>query len=62
LEEIAMTWQNGILLADSEEPRLVIELEREDQQYFTYEALKCFDDIPQAREYAQEHEISDVEY
>jgi len=47
----------------SEEPRPIIELpEREDQQYFTYDVLKCFDSIPQAREYAEKNEIWDVEY
>ena len=47
----------------SEEPRPIIELpEREDQQYFTYDVLKCFDTMEQARNYAQEHEIWDVEY
>ncbi|MBY8996970.1 MAG: hypothetical protein KGD60_04515 [Candidatus Thorarchaeota archaeon] len=46
----------------SEEPRLLIELDREDQQYFTYDVLKCFDNIPQARDYAHEHEVWDVEY
>jgi hypothetical protein len=46
----------------SEIPRPVIELDREDQQYFTYDVLKCFDDVQQAHDYAKEHEISDVEY
>ena len=47
----------------SEEPRPVIELsEREDQQYYTYDVLKCFDNIQQAHEYAETHEIFDVEY
>ena len=47
----------------SKEPRPIIELpEREDQQYFTYDVLKCFDDILQAREYAEKHDIWDVEY
>ncbi|MHA2057542.1 MAG: hypothetical protein ACXACG_16760 [Candidatus Thorarchaeota archaeon] len=46
----------------SEEPRPIIELDREDQQYFTYDVLKCFDTIPEAHDYAEEHEIWDVEY
>ena len=47
----------------SDEPRPIIELpEREDQQYFTYDVLKCFDSIPQAREYSEKHGIWDVEY
>lgn len=47
----------------SEEPRPIIELpEREDQQYFTYDVLKCFDTVQQAHEYAHENEIWDVEY
>ncbi len=46
----------------SSEPRPVIELERKDQQYFTYDVLKCFDTIKQARDYAEENEIWDVEY
>ena len=46
----------------SEKPRPIIELEREDQQYFTYDVLKCFDSIQQARDYALENEIWDVEY
>ena len=46
----------------SEEPRPIIELDREDQQYFTYDVLKCFDDMQQARDYAEKHEIWDVEY
>ncbi|MFW9812217.1 MAG: hypothetical protein ACFFF9_07120 [Candidatus Thorarchaeota archaeon] len=44
------------------EVRPVIELDREDQQYFTYEVLKCFDDIQQAHDYAQQNDIYDVEY
>lgn len=46
----------------SEEPRPIIELDREEQQYFTYEVLKCFDDVQQAHDYAKEHEVWDVEY
>ncbi len=46
----------------SEKPRPIIELEREDQQYFTYEILEYFDSIQDAREYAEKHEIWDVEY
>jgi hypothetical protein len=46
----------------SEEPRPIIELDREDQQYFTYDVLKRFDNLQQARDYAQKHEIWDVEY
>lgn len=46
----------------SEEPRPVIELEREDQQYFTYDVLKCFDTIQEARDYALENDVWDVEY
>ncbi|MFW9871063.1 MAG: hypothetical protein ACFFFO_12710 [Candidatus Thorarchaeota archaeon] len=46
----------------SQEPRPIIELDREDQQYFTYDVLKCFDDVQQAHDYAREHEIYDVEY
>ncbi|MFW9926516.1 MAG: hypothetical protein ACFFDM_07075 [Candidatus Thorarchaeota archaeon] len=46
----------------SQEPRPIIEIDREDQQYFTYDVLKCFDDVQQAHDYAQEHEIFDVEY
>ena len=46
----------------SENPRPIIELDRENQQYFTYEVLKCFKDIQQARDYAQEHSVWDVEY
>jgi hypothetical protein len=46
----------------SDKPRPIIELDREDQQYFTYEILKEFDDIQQAHDYAQQNEIFDVEY
>ena len=46
----------------SEDPRLVIELDREDQQYFTYDVLKCFDNVQQAHDYAKKHEIWDVVY
>jgi hypothetical protein len=46
----------------SEEPRLIIELDREDQQYFTYDVLKCFDNVQQAHDYAKEHEVWDVVY
>jgi hypothetical protein len=43
-------------------PRPIIELNREDQQYFTYDVLKSFDNIQQAHDYAEEHEIWDVVY
>ncbi|MHA2235353.1 MAG: hypothetical protein ACXABH_08495 [Candidatus Thorarchaeota archaeon] len=46
----------------SEEPRPIIELEREDQQFFTYDVLKCFDNVQQAHDYAQKNEVYDVEY
>lgn len=46
----------------SEKLRPIIELEREDQQYFTYDVLRCFDTIQQARDYSLENEIWDVEY
>ncbi|MFW9834778.1 MAG: hypothetical protein ACFFEK_12335 [Candidatus Thorarchaeota archaeon] len=47
----------------SEEPRPIIELaEREDQQYFTYDVLKCFDSLQDAHEYAENNGIWDVEY
>jgi hypothetical protein len=46
----------------SEELRPVIELEREDQQNFTYDVLRCFDTLQQARDYALEDEIWDIEY
>ena len=43
-------------------PRPVIELDRTDEQYFTYEVLKEFDSILSAKEYAEKNEILDVEY
>ena len=43
-------------------PRPVIELDRTDEQYFTYEVLKEFDSIISAKEYAEKNEILDVEY
>lgn len=43
-------------------PRPVIELDRPDEQYFTYEVLKEFDSLLAAREYAETSEILDVEY
>ena len=46
----------------SSNPRPIIELDREDQQYFTYDVLKCFDSIQEARDYAKKHEIWDIEY
>lgn len=46
----------------SQEPRPIIELDREDQQYFTYDVLNCFDDVQQAHDYAREHEVYDIEY
>lgn len=46
----------------STDPRPVIELDREDQQYFTYDVLKCFNSIQEAHDYAEKHEVWDVEY
>ncbi len=46
----------------SDEPRPVIELDREDQQFFTYEVIKCFNSIKEAHDYAEEHDIIDIEY
>ena len=46
----------------SENPRPIIELDREDQQYFTYDVLKCFNDIQEAHDYAEKNEIWDIEY
>lgn len=46
----------------SENPRPIIELDREDQQYFTYDVLKCFKNIQEAHDYAEKNEIRDVEY
>jgi len=43
-------------------PRPVIELERPDEQYFTYEVLEEFENIPAAKEYSVKNEILDVEY
>ena len=46
----------------SENPRPIIELDREDQQYFAYDVLKCFKNIQEAHDYAEKNEIWDVEY
>jgi hypothetical protein len=46
----------------NEKPRPIIELVREDQQYFTYDVLKCFKDIQEARDYAEKNDIWDIEY
>ena len=46
----------------SENPRPIIQLDREDQQYFTYDVLKCFKDIQEAHDYAEKNEIWDIEY
>lgn len=46
----------------SENPRPIIELERETQQYFTYDVMKCFKDIQEAHEYAKKNGIWDIEY
>ena len=44
-------------------PRPVIELERDGETLcFVYDILECFDSIQQAHDYAEEHEIEDIEY
>jgi hypothetical protein len=45
-----------------EKPRPVIELDREDQQYYVFDVLRCFDNVQQAHDYAEKHEIHGVEY
>ena len=45
-----------------DQPRPVIELDRPDQQYFTYDILREFSGIPEAHEYAEKNDVFDVEY
>lgn len=46
----------------SDTPRPIIELDREDQKFFTYEIVKKFNSMKEARDYAEDHDIVDIEY
>ena len=46
-----------------ETPRPVIEIDREGEtEYYVYDVLKCFDNVQQAHDYAEKHDVIDVEY
>ncbi len=46
----------------TDEPRPVIELDRDGQRFYTYEVVRTFSSIKEAHDYAEEHDIFDVEY
>ncbi|MFW9979517.1 MAG: hypothetical protein ACFFEJ_15645 [Candidatus Thorarchaeota archaeon] len=43
-------------------PRPIIEIPEKEQVYFPYDIIKCFDNVKDAHDYAEEHGISHVEY
>ncbi len=43
-------------------PRPIIEIPEKEQQYFPYDIIKCFENVKEAYDYAEEHGIIHVEY
>ena len=43
-------------------PRPIIEIQEKEEQFFPYDVLKCFDNVKDAHDYAEKHNIINVEY
>jgi len=43
-------------------PRPIIEIPEKEQVYFPYDIIKCFENVKEAHDYAEEHGITHVEY